>query len=228
MNGLISWWTKNTIAANLLMVAIFVAGTLSFFKLEREVFPSATFAGATVSVAWPGASPREIEEQIIVRIEEAITGMDGIEHINATAREGSARINVEGTATVDEQTFLNDVKTRVDGISTLPPEAFSPVVRQWRNSTPAQFIALYSDKSPKELNKLARDLRNELTQLPGGSPIVETWGAFNEEVSIEVSEESLRQYGMTFDEVAAAIRGSSLNIAGGQVRTDTGNIQVAA
>ena len=84
MNGLISWWTRNTIAANLLMVAIFFAGAFAFSNLEREVFPSATFNGASVSIAWPGASPVEVEEQLILRVEEAVADIDGVKRIEAT------------------------------------------------------------------------------------------------------------------------------------------------
>jgi len=226
-NGLISWWAKNSIAANLLMVAIFIAGVGAFFKLEREVFPSATFSGASVVVTWPGASPQEIEQQIVTRLEEAVSGVDGVKHLNGSAREGIGVLNIEGVSTVNETTFLNDIKNRIDGISTLPQGAFPPTVSQWRSQTPAQFIALYGDLSPQELNRLARSLRQELSQIPNGSPLVDMWGVENEEVSIEVSEEALRRFSLTFDDVAAAIRGSSLNIAGGQVRTDTGNIQVA-
>lgn len=227
MSGLISWWSNNSIAANLLMVAIFIAGFGAFFKLEREVFPSATFSGASVMVTWPGASPQEIEQQIVTRLEEAVSGVDGVKHLNGSAREGVGVLNIEGISTVDEATFLNDIKNRIDGISTLPQGAFPPTVSQWRNQMPAQFIALYGDLDPQELNRLARSLRQELAQIPNGSPLVDMWGVKNEEVSIEVSEDALRRFGVTFDDVSAAIRGSSLNVSGGQVRTDTGNIQVA-
>ncbi len=227
MHGLIAWWAKNSVAANLLMVACIAAGVMAFFKLEREVFPSASFNGATIAVAWPGASPQEIEEQIILRIEEAVADIDGVDHVTSTAREGMASINLEGNDSVDPTFFLNEIKNRVDGISTLPQDAFPPIVQQWRNQSPTQFIALYGDLEPRELFRLGRELRDELAQLPKGSPLVETWGIQNEEVSIEVSEEALRRYGLTFDDVSRAIRGSSLNLAGGQVRTDSGNIQLA-
>lgn len=228
MNGLISWWAKNSIAANLLMVAIFIAGVFSFFQLEREVFPSATFNGASVSIAWPGASPVEVEQQLILRVEEAVADIDGVKRIFSNAREGVGVINIEGIDSVDQTFFLNEVKNRVDGISTFPQDAFPPTVFLWRSNLPAQFIALYGDLDQKELNSLAREFRDELAQLNNGSPLVDMWGVIDEEVSIEVSEAALRQYGLTFDDVATAIRGSSLNISGGQVRTDTGNIQVAA
>lgn len=227
MNGLIAWWARNSVAANLLMIACIIAGVLAFSRLEREVFPSASFNGATVSVAWPGASPQEIEEQIVLRIEESISDIDGVKHVNSTAREGVASINIEGVDSVDPTYFLNEIKNRVDGISTLPQDAFPPIVQQWRNQMPTQFIAIYGDLEPRELYRLGRELRDELAQIPKGSPLVNNWGIRREEVSIEVSEEALRRYGVTFDDVARAIRGSSLNLAGGQVRTDTGNIQLA-
>lgn len=227
MNGLIAWWAKNPIAANMLMVAIVIAGIFSFNQIEREVFPSADFNGATISVAWPGAAPQEIEEQIILRIEESISGVDGIKHIDSRAQENVAVINVEGEDTGDSTRLLNDIKSRVDGISTLPVDAFPPVISQWRNENGAMFIALYGDMPERELTRLARDIKDDLAQLPNGSPLVNLWGARKEEVSIEVSEEALRSFSLTFDDVARAVRGSSLNLSAGQVRTDTGNISVA-
>ncbi len=228
MNAMIAWFARNPVASNLLMASLILAGIVGFFRVEREVFPSARFNFATVSVAWPGASPREIEEQIIFRVEEAISDVDGIEHVDATAREGFANLTIEGSDDLDQSKFLNDIKARVDGISTLPADAFPPVVQQITAQNTAMFIALYGDLSDKDLNSLARQLRNEASRIPGGSPLVNIQGGLNEEVSIEVSEEALRRYGLTFDDVARAIRGNSITLAGGQVRTDTGNIQVAA
>ncbi|MGF1545542.1 MAG: efflux RND transporter permease subunit [Parvularculaceae bacterium] len=228
MNGLITWWARNAVAANLLMIGIFIAGTLSFQTLERELDVSAEFNGANISVSWLGASPQEIEQQIILRVEEAISDIDGLVHIDSTATEGVASINAEGDDGIDATRFLNEIKNRVDGISTLPQDAFPPVVSQWRVNSPGVYMAVFGDLSPRELNRLAREIRAEVSQLPGGSPLVQLWGADREEVSIEVSEDSLRRYGLTFDNVANAIRGSSLNLAGGQVRTETGNLQIAA
>lgn len=227
MNGLIAFWARNGVAANLLLITVLIAGVFAFTRIEREVFPSASFNYAQISVAWPGASPREIEEQIILRIEEAIADVDGIKHVEATATEGAANVMVEGTDSIDTTLFLNEIKNRIDGISTFPADAFPPIVRQLRADQGAIYIALYGDLPERELNRLARRLRDEVSQIPGGSPLVDLWGDLKEEVSIEVSEEALRRYGLTFDDVARAIKGSSLNLAGGQVRTETGNIQVA-
>ena len=228
MSGLIEWWTRNSVAANLLMITCFIAGLAAFTQLERELNPSATFNGANINVGWPGASPQEIEEQIVLRVEEALADVDGIEHIMATASEGSASISVEGDDDIDITRFLNDLKNRLDGIATLPSDVEPPTVSQWRNDDPGLFMSLYGDMDERELSRLARDIREDLAQLPGGSPLVEVMGDRQEEVSIEVSEESLQRYGLTFDDVATAIQGASVNIAGGQVRTETGNVQLAA
>ncbi|MBI1364959.1 MAG: AcrB/AcrD/AcrF family protein [Alphaproteobacteria bacterium] len=227
MNALIAWWARNGVASNLLMIAIIITGVLSFSRIQREVFPSASFNDALVSVVWPGASPREIEQQIILRIEEAVSDVDGIDHVEATAREGRAQVTVYGKDNIDTTRFLNDIKNRVDGISTLPPDSYPPVVQQLRNQNMAIAVALYGDLDEKELNRLALKLRDEVSQLPNGSPLVELWGDRREQVSIEISEEAMRRYGLTFDDIARAVRGSSLNLAGGEVRTDTGNVQVA-
>jgi multidrug efflux pump subunit AcrB len=227
VNGLIAFWARNGVAANLLMIAVLIAGFYGFTRIEREVFPSAAFNYAQISVAWPGASPREIEEQVVLRIEEAVADVDGVVHVEATATEGVANVTVEGRDSVDTTRFLNDIKNKIDGISTLPADAFPPVVRQLRNQQGAIYIALFGDLEERELNRLARKLRDEVSRLPKGSPLVDLWGDLKEEVSIEVSEEALRRYGLTFDDVARAVRGSSFNLSGGQVRTDTGNIQVA-
>ncbi|MEM9015298.1 MAG: efflux RND transporter permease subunit, partial [Pseudomonadota bacterium] len=227
MNGLITWWARNTVAANLLMAACIIAGVASYFSLEREVFPAASFNGADIIVAWPGASPQEMEEQVVLRIEEAVAGIDGLEHIDSSAQEGVATVSLEGRANGDKTLFLNEIKNRVDGISTFPSDVEPPRVQQWRESAPGQFVALFGDISERELNRLAREYKNEIAQLPNGSTNIELWGAQNEEVSIEVSEEALQRFGLTFDEVAQAIRGSSINLAGGRVQTDTGNVQVA-
>lgn len=227
MNGLIAWWARNGVAANLLMIACIVTGALAFLRLEREVFPNGKFNYATVNVAWPGASPQEIEEQIVLRIEEAIADVDGIKHVEGTASEGNGSVWIEGEDSVDTTLFLNEIKNRVDGISTFPADAFPPVVQQLRDENGAIYIALYGDLEERELNRLARQLRDEVARVPNASPIIRLWGERKEEVSIEVSEEALRRYGLTFDDVARAIRGSSINLAGGQVRTETGSVQVA-
>ncbi|MEO1042272.1 MAG: efflux RND transporter permease subunit, partial [Pseudomonadota bacterium] len=229
MNGLIAWWARNTVAANLLMALILITGVMVMqTKLSREAFPSISREVAEVYVSWPGASPVEVEEQILLRIEEEIADIADIDEMTATAREGAAEMSITMLQGADFDAFLAEVKARVDGVSNLPQDSFPPIVRRARSEGELAFIVLSGDIDQKALNRLAREYRNELASLPGGSPLVEADGLRTEEVSIEVTERSLRQYGLTFTDVSNAIRGTSVNLSMGEVRTETGNIPLAS
>ncbi|MEE2879572.1 MAG: efflux RND transporter permease subunit, partial [Pseudomonadota bacterium] len=132
MNGLVAWWARNGIAANLLMVIAFIGGTFGFLSLEKEAFPAADFNGASVSIAWPGASPQDVEDQIVVRLEEVVVDIDGLKRLTGTAREGVGYINLETDLDVDVDEFVDEVKRRVDTISNLPQSSFPPQVTRWR------------------------------------------------------------------------------------------------
>lgn len=225
--GIIGWWARNSVAANLLMLVAVIGGFVGYNQLNREVFPTIAVNGATVSVAWPGASPQEVEEQIIVRIEEALSDMDGIETITSTAREGSSFVNVEGQRTVDIGEFIDQIKLEVDSVNNLPPSAFRPVVSQWRSQDQVIGFAVHGNVDRRGLQQIAREIRDEVAQLPGAS-VVDLWATLNEEVSIELSEENLQRYNMTFDEIARAVRASSLNASAGSARTALGDINFTA
>lgn len=228
MNGLIAWWARNSVAANLLMLLILIAGALQFFQVEREEFPSPAFNYVTIGMSWPGAGPRDVEEQIVVRVEEALSDLDGVKSLVANAREGSANITVEmieGGHDIDA--FLAEVKNRVDAISNFPRDAFPPVVQQLKFSQNLSFITFSSTLPPREHNALARQIRDEIAALPGGTPLVDIYGMRQEEVTIEVSEEALRRYNLTFDQIGSAIRSSSINVSAGNVRTKTGSVGIA-
>lgn len=226
--GIIAWWASNGVAANLLMLVAIVGGILGLMTMNREVFPTANFAGATVSIAWPGASPQEMEEQIVVRIEEAVSSVDGIETLTSTAREGGASINIEGTRSVDMQTFINEIEQRVNSVNNLPPSAFRPIINQWRNEDQVVGFAVHGQVPRRDLQRIAREIRDEISSEVPGVSLVQVWATLDEEVSIEVNENDLRRYALTFDEVARALRSSSLNASAGQVRTDIGDVSLTA
>ncbi|MBI1235706.1 MAG: AcrB/AcrD/AcrF family protein [Alphaproteobacteria bacterium] len=226
--GIIAWWASNGVAANLLMLVAIVGGILGLATMNREVFPTASFAGATVSIAWPGASPQEMEEQIVVRIEEAVSSVDGIENMTSTAREGSAFINIEGSRSVDMRTFINEIEQQVNSVNNLPPSAYRPIVNQWRNEDQVVGFAVHGHVPRRDLQRIAREIRDEVSADVPGVSLVQIWATLNEEVSIEVNENDLRRYNLTFDEVARALRSSSLNASAGQVRTDIGDVSLTA
>ncbi|MCG8505321.1 MAG: efflux RND transporter permease subunit [Sphingomonadales bacterium] len=224
--GLIAWWTRNPVAANLMMFFIIIAGIVSFFQMEREVWPTVRANWVQITVPWPGGSPVEVEDQIIVRIEEAMNDLDNIERIRSWAVEGLATIYIEANRKIDIADFIAEVKLRVDSINSFPRDIENPRVREVLTRNEMIRIAVHSPTADeRDLKRFAEQVRDEVSLLSGVS-IVELFGARREEVSIELSEEAMRRYGLTFDEVANAIRANSINISGGTVRTESGEIQV--
>jgi multidrug efflux pump subunit AcrB len=225
MNQLIEWWARNHVAANLLMIGIFVSGIIGFFSMEREMDPQVRFPGLEIEVNWPGAAPQEVEEQIVARIEEAVSDMDNIEWVRSTSSEGYGGVYILAEQQVDFTQFMNDVKIRVDSIASLPRDIEPPQVRQWVNRQEFMRVAVHGDLPERDLKRLAETLRREAAVLPAVS-VVQLFGVRNEEVSVQVSEEALRRYGMSFSEVAAAIRNTSINQSSGSVRTEVGTYQL--
>ncbi|MCP4048603.1 MAG: efflux RND transporter permease subunit, partial [Gammaproteobacteria bacterium] len=225
MNGLIAWWARNSVAANLVMVGIFVAGIIGFSQMEREIDPQIRFPGLQIEVFWPGAAPQEVEEQIVARIEESVQDLDSIEWVRSTSAEGYGGVYILAENQVDFTQFMNDVKIRVDSISSFPRDIEPPQVQQWINRGEFMRVAVHGDLGERELKRLAETLRREMAQLTAVT-VVQLFGTRQEEVSIEVSEEALRRYGMSFSEVANAIRNTSINQSAGQVRTEVGTYQL--
>ncbi|MFC6633360.1 efflux RND transporter permease subunit [Microbulbifer taiwanensis] len=225
MNKLIEWWARNTVAANLAMVGILVAGFFGFGAMEREMDPQVRFPGLQIAVSWPGAAPQEVEEQIVARIEESVSDLDNIEWVRSTSAEGLGEVYILAEQTVDFSRFMNDVKIRVDSISSFPRDIEPPQVQQWVNREEFIRVAVHGDLGERELKRLAEELRREAANLSAIS-VVELFGTRREEVSIEVSELAMRRYGLSFQEVADAIRASSLNQSAGTVRTQVGTYQL--
>ncbi|MGB6230210.1 MAG: efflux RND transporter permease subunit [Litorimonas sp.] len=227
MKKLIAYFVRNPVAANLLMFLMIVGGIYGYFNLQREFIPQTTINGMSVSVSWPGASPRDVEQQLVVRIEEAVDGLDGIDYIEGNARESSANVNIRTKINADYDKLLDEVKARVDGIQNLPPDAFRPQVFRWDARADIMYLALYGDMDRLTLQREATQLRQELSKLPGLQLTTQV-SKIDEQVTIEISEEALRRYGLTFSQVAQAISGESVNLSAGTVETNAGNLQLRA
>ena len=227
MKAIVKWWASNPVAANLLMLICLIGGLVSFFQIERELDPYVEFPGSNVFVAWPGASPQDVEEQLVVRMEESLSEVEGVQRMYAFAGEGGGSVTVIGKNGVNEDKFMRDVKRQIDQINTFPPAAEQPQINIFRNRNEMIRLALTGDETvdERDLKRFAEKTRREIALL-GYVPAVELFGVRNEEVSIEVSEQALRQYGMTFNEVAQAVRGTSVNASSGRVRTEVGNMQI--
>jgi multidrug efflux pump subunit AcrB len=225
VNRLIQWFVENPIGANLLMAMILIGGLFNLAELDKEVFPGVSTDRIQISVPYPGAGPLEVEEQIVERIEEAIGDLDGIEEITSKAKLSNAQITVEVSNGFDTQRLLNNIKTRVDAIPTLPEDAERPQVTEllWRSEVMS--IGLYGDVEESALKETGEQLRDQLALLPGIS-IVELNATRADEMAIEVSEKTLRHYNLSFEQVVQAVRQSSLNLPAGTIKSNRGDIQL--
>ncbi len=221
--GLLAWFAGNHVAANLLMIFIVVAGVLSLARVVVEVFPEIDTDTVTIRVPYRGATPAEAEEGVCVRVEEAIASIEGIKRIRSVAQEGMGQVIVELEEDADDRKVLDDIKAAVDRIETFPAETEKPVVAEGETRRRVITVVLYGDTSEKTLKALAERVRDELTAVDGISQ-VEVAGVRNYEISIEVSEEALRRYGLSFDQVASAVAKSSLDLPGGAVKSSGGEI----
>ncbi len=227
MKGPIAWFTQNHVAANLLMLFCLVGGIITAFTMKVEVFPETTLDKITVEVEYKGASPAEVEESIIRRIEDRVAGLAGVRRIDSLAREGWGTVTIEALTGWDVQKLLDDVKTEVDRITSFPEEAEKPIVREVVTRTQVLWVALYGDAPESTLKRLAENLRDDITMLPGVTQ-ADLFGVRNSEIHIEVSEDTLRRHGLTLAQVAEAVRRASLDLPAGSVKTAGGEILVRA
>ena len=223
MKGGIAWFARNPVAANLMMIFIIMSGLIATQAVKEEVFPEIELDRVSINVPYLGAAPEEVESGVILRIEEAIQGVDGIKEIQSTASEGSASVMVELELGADARRVVDEIKNQVDAITTFPIETEEPIIRELIARNQVTDIAVSGATDVFTLKAIAEQVRDELTVLPEITQ-VDIVSAPPYEISIEVSETALRRHGMTFDQVADAVRRSSLDLPGGSVRTDGGEI----
>ncbi len=224
MNGLIAWFTKNDVAANLLMITIACLGLFMLRdRIILEVFPAFDLDIVTVNVAYRGSTPVEVEEGVVIKIEEAIYDIAGIEELSSTSSEGSGSVMVEVGKGYDPRDMLDDIKNRVDAIITFPDEAERPTYSVSQHNTQVITVVIAGELSEHELRKLGERVRDDITMLPGITQVflkeVRPY-----EISVEVSEATLQRHGLTFSTIAEAIRRSSLDLPAGTVKTLGGEI----
>ena len=223
MSGVIGWFARNGVAANLLMVFIVVWGLLAMTGMPIEVFPSLATQSITVTVPYLGAAPEEVEQGVCLRVEEAVQDLEGVDTVRSTAAEGVATVVIELESGADTRDVLDQVKSRIDAITTFPDETEKPIIQEALIRRRVITVAVYGDVEERALKAVAEQVREGLSELPDITQ-VELDAVRPYEISIEVSEDTLRQYGLTFDEVVLAVRRSSLDLPGGAVRAREGEI----
>ncbi|WP_413485540.1 efflux RND transporter permease subunit [Shewanella baltica] len=221
--GILAWFARNSVAANLLMWALLVGGLFSTVLINKEVFPSFELNLLNISVAYPGAAPQEIEEGINIKIEEAIQDINGIKKVTSVASEGVGSITVEVEDGYEVQTVLDEAKLRLDAISTFPVNIEKPNIYQIKPENNVIWVSVYGDMTLHDMKELAKSVRDDLTQLPAVTRAKVT-GVRDYEIAIEVSEDKLREYGLTFTQVALAVQNSSFDLPGGSIRAQDGDI----
>lgn len=223
--GIIAWFARNPVAANLLMAVIIAVGLASAFTIQRAVSPKIEPNVIVITQIYPGAAPEEVENGILLKIEEALKDIEEIKQLNATADESLARVNIEVYDDFDILAVLDEVKSAVDGITSFPEQAEEPVTQRMQIREHALNIQVYGDLDERAMKDQVEEVRRELLR-ESEIAYAEIFGARDDEISIEISESTLRQYGLTLQQVAAAVRAASRDLPGGAIRARSGDIMV--
>ncbi|RJP82048.1 MAG: efflux RND transporter permease subunit [Desulfobacteraceae bacterium] len=223
MNGIIKWMANNHVASNLLMFLLVAGGLIKGIGIKQEVFPEFSLDRIMISVSYPGAGPEEVEEGILLKIEDSLTGIDGIKEITSTAREGNGTVIAETRTGENVDLILQDIKSEIDRIDTFPEDSEKPVVSKILNIREVASVVVYGKASERALREQAETIRDELLADPRITQ-VELTGVRPYEIAVEVPEKNLRQYNLTLDQVAGILRQASLDLPGGNIKTRGGEI----
>lgn len=225
MKNVIAWFAENHVAANLLMIFLLLAGITTGLSIKLEVFPETALDKIIISTVYFGASPSEVEEAVVRKIEEKIDGLSGIKRIDSTSREGFGTVTVEAMKGWDVSKLLDEIKAEVDRITTLPKEAEKPVVRELIRRIQVINVAVYGDVQESTIKYLAEKVRDDITNIQGIT-LADVSGVRESEIHIEISENTLRRFGITLGSIAKKIAENSLDLPAGSIKTEEGEILV--
>lgn len=223
--GPVAFMAKNSVAANLLMMFLLIAGYWSYTTIVQEVFAETSLDRVQISVAYPGASPQEVEESVVQKIEEAVEAVENVAEVTSSSAESVGSVTVEMEKNTDIDRALDDVKAEIDQIQTFPDEAEEPDVRELTTRQSVLRIALYGDVSEEALKQTAYRLESSLSALPNIS-FVDTDAIRNYEISIEISQDKLQSFGLSLNDVSRIVAASSLDIPAGSIDTDSEEVRV--
>ncbi|MFZ9129971.1 MAG: efflux RND transporter permease subunit, partial [Pseudomonadales bacterium] len=223
MDRVIAWFATNHIAANLLLILIVLAGLSAVLTMPQKSFPDIDVPIVTVTIPYLGAAPEEVEQGVCIRVEEELDGIEGVKEIRSVANEGVCTVSVELFEDADENRALDDVKNRVDSLDTLPEETEQPIINLVTSVRPVIDLAITGPEDERTLKVLGQRVRDEIAALPAITQVA-LINTRPYEISIEVSESDLQQYGLTFSTVAQAVRARSLDLPGGAIKTEDGEI----
>ncbi len=225
MKRVLAAFVKNIVFANIILLLIFIVGGFALKSMVRENFPEFSLDMITITVPFPGADPEEIEEGISRKLEEAIEGIEGIKLYTTYSSENSGTTLIEIHENYDVDKVLDRIRTKIDAISTFPVDAEKPIITELLLKEPVVLLYLSGDMSERRIKEYAERIKDELQELDSVSQI-DIFGSRQYEIAVEISEERLREYGLTFSAVSNAIRKSNLNLAGGTIRTTGEEIRI--
>ncbi len=223
--GIIAWFASNHVAANLLMVLIMLSGIYSAATIKKELHPAFQSNIVTIKMYYPGAAPSEVERGIVLKIEEAIKDIDEINRIESHSADSNATVRIEVHDGFDLAEVMDEIKIAVDGISSFPIEAESPTIKKYDKTTQAIQLQIYGEVNEFTAKALAEEIKQELLADTDIAKVA-IWGAREYEITIEVDENALRKYSLTLSRVAQVIRNASIDMPGGSIRTENGDIML--
>ncbi|AKS41061.1 efflux RND transporter permease subunit [Wenzhouxiangella marina] len=221
--NIIAWFAHNPVAANLLMFSLILGGLFTAWTITKEVTPRIETNYVTVTVPYRGGTPRDVEQGVLIKVEEAIQDLEGLREIVSTANEGSGQVRVEVDSAYDVLEVLDRIKGRVDSISTFPAETERPTYQRTTFTQQVIWVSVFGDVDERTLKEAARQIRDDITALPSVTR-ADLVGARGYEIGIEVREETLRAYDLTLGDVAQSIRASSLDLPGGRIESPGGDV----
>ncbi|WP_040015982.1 efflux RND transporter permease subunit [Desulfobacter postgatei] len=227
MKALGKWSVAHRVTVNLIMVFLIVAGMFTAMNMKREMFPQFSLDMISIAVDCPGASPEDVEEGICIKIEEQLKSLENIKTMYSTAVEGHAGVVLELDAGTGITAKLNEVRTEIDLIDSFPTLAEDPVVVEIKNNEPAIYAAVYGDVAERTLKQTAEKIRDDLVGFDEIS-LAELMGVREYEISVEISEENLRNFSLSFDDVVRAVGSGSLELPGGLIKTSGGEFLIRA
>lgn len=204
MKALGKWSVEHRVTVNLVMVFLIVAGMFTAMNMKREMFPQFSLDMISIAVEYPGASPEDVEEGICIKIEEQLKSLENIKTMYSTAVEGHAMVLLELDTGTDITEKLNEIRTEIDLIDSFPTQAEDPVVVEVKNNIPAIYVAVYGDVAERTLRQTAEKIRDDLVGFDEIS-LAELMGVREYEISVEISEENLRKFSLSFDDVVRAV-----------------------
>lgn len=223
---MIAWFARNHVAANLLMITILFLGLLSLSnKIPIEIFPAIDSEVVEVAVSLRGATPEDVEQGVAIRIEEAVQDLEGISKITSSSIEGSTQVSIEIDADYEPREMLNDIKSRIDAISTFPADAERAVIRLAQRKREVISVTVAGQLTEREIRQYAEKVRDELLRLPAVTQVVLD-GVRNYEIAIEAAPDRLRKYGLTLADIGNAISTNSLDLSAGNIRTQGNDVLI--